>query len=38
MNLGHECTRTDTNKNQSLDDLVEKIIGAAYEVGNVLGA
>ena len=27
----------DTNKNQSLDELIEKIVGAASEVANVLG-
>jgi|SRR5215467_11571407 len=28
----------DTNKNQSLDELIEKIVGAAYEVANVPGS
>jgi len=28
----------DTNKEHSLDGLIEKIVGAAYEVSNVLGA
>src|SRR5437867_729024 len=38
--LGHEFTRMDTNERQtdSLDSAVERIVGAAYEVANVLGA
>jgi len=34
----HNSTRSESHEQALLDSLVEKVVGAAYEVSNVLGA